>query len=260
MATPHVSGALALCASIDRGLGAAQLRAAVLGSTATTASLAGKTATGGRLDIGAMVGACLAAADPPVQLPPPAITTASLAAGRVGATYAQALAATGGQAPYAWSVSSGSLPAGVTLDPASGVVSGMPTGAAGTATFTVRVGDAASPQGSATRALSIVIAAAANPPGAFAKSKPGNAAKNLNRPVTLIWTASAGAASYQYCIDRTNDNACTSPAAWTSAGTSTSVVVTTLAAKSTYYWQVRAVNATGNTYANGTTWWRFATK
>jgi len=57
MATPHVTGALALCASIG-GLRGGELLAALMSSVAPTASLAGKTVSGGRLDIGAMVAAC----------------------------------------------------------------------------------------------------------------------------------------------------------------------------------------------------------
>ena len=63
MATPHVSGAVALCASMNPAFTAGQLRNAVISTTAATASLAGITVTGGRLDIGAMIGVC---APPPV--------------------------------------------------------------------------------------------------------------------------------------------------------------------------------------------------
>ncbi|MFM7067187.1 MAG: S8 family serine peptidase [Gammaproteobacteria bacterium] len=58
MATPHVTGAVALCASVDQTLSAQELRAAVVGTTAPTASLAGRTVTGGRLDAGAMFPVC----------------------------------------------------------------------------------------------------------------------------------------------------------------------------------------------------------
>ena len=56
MATPHVTGALALLASIHPEYSASQLRDALLSSTAATASLTGKTVTGGRLDISAIFG------------------------------------------------------------------------------------------------------------------------------------------------------------------------------------------------------------
>jgi VCBS repeat-containing protein len=51
MATPFVAGAIALYAAAHPGLTAAQIRADLLAATTPTASLAGKTATGGRLDV-----------------------------------------------------------------------------------------------------------------------------------------------------------------------------------------------------------------
>src|SRR4029079_18380352 len=51
MATPHVTGAVALYASRHPGSTAAQIKAAILNSTIPTASLAGKTVTGGRLNV-----------------------------------------------------------------------------------------------------------------------------------------------------------------------------------------------------------------
>jgi subtilisin family serine protease len=63
MATPHVTGALALCASIG-GLRGGELRAALMNSVKATASLAGKTVSGGRLDIGAIVDACSPSSSP----------------------------------------------------------------------------------------------------------------------------------------------------------------------------------------------------
>lgn len=52
MAGPHVAGAAALYASINPGATAAQIKAAILNSTIATPSLAGKTVTGGRLNVG----------------------------------------------------------------------------------------------------------------------------------------------------------------------------------------------------------------
>jgi subtilisin family serine protease len=51
MSTPHVSGAAALYLSINPGATAAQIKAAILGSATPTPSLAGKTVTGGRLNV-----------------------------------------------------------------------------------------------------------------------------------------------------------------------------------------------------------------
>ncbi|HJV67506.1 S8 family peptidase [Ideonella sp.] len=51
MATPHVTGAVALYAKTHPGLTAAQLKAAILNTTTPTASMSGKTVTGGRLNV-----------------------------------------------------------------------------------------------------------------------------------------------------------------------------------------------------------------
>ena len=69
------------------------------------------------------------------------ITTTTLPAGSLQASYSQALGATGGTPPYNnWTVSSGSLPGGLTLNAASGIIGGTPT-ATGTFPFTVTVKD-----------------------------------------------------------------------------------------------------------------------
>ena len=83
-----------------------------------------------------------------------AITTTTLAAASVGTAYSQTLTATGGTAPYSWSVSSGALPAGLTLS--SGVISGTPT-TAGSTTFTVMVSDSSNPVLTATQSMTIQV-------------------------------------------------------------------------------------------------------
>ena len=86
----------------------------------------------------------------------PSITTSSLPGGKVGEAYSQTLSATGTM-PITWGIDSGNLPAGLTLDEATGEISGTPT-AAGTASFTVKAENSA---GSDTKELSIAIAKAA---------------------------------------------------------------------------------------------------
>ena len=88
---------------------------------------------------------------------PVTITTTSLPDGTIGTPYSQTLAATGGTTPYTWAVTTGTLPAGLTLAAATGVISGTPTAAA-TSSFTVTVTDAGNV--TAKQALSIATAAA----------------------------------------------------------------------------------------------------
>ncbi|HEV2083091.1 MAG TPA: IPT/TIG domain-containing protein [Brevundimonas sp.] len=71
---------------------------------------------------------------------PISVNTAALPNARVGVAYATSVTATGGTAPYAFSVVGGALPNGVVLS-TSGALSGTPT-ASGTFGFTVRVMDA----------------------------------------------------------------------------------------------------------------------
>lgn len=87
-----------------------------------------------------------------------AITTSSLPASVVGGAYSQALAATGGTAPYTWTLVSGALPGGLGLS-SSGTISGTCT-TAGTFNFTVRATDTVSQF--ANRALTISVGAAVN--------------------------------------------------------------------------------------------------
>ncbi|MBR1603668.1 MAG: putative Ig domain-containing protein, partial [Synergistaceae bacterium] len=87
----------------------------------------------------------------------PTITTSSLAAGTVGTAYSTTLTASG-TTPITWSVSSGSLPTGLSLNASTGIISGTPS-AAGTFSFTVTASNSA---GSNTKSLSITVSTAAS--------------------------------------------------------------------------------------------------
>ena len=55
------------------------------------------------------------------------VTTKSLKAGTQGIRYKGAVAAKGGKTPYSWSLVSGDLPPGLTLDGSTGAITGVPT-------------------------------------------------------------------------------------------------------------------------------------
>ena len=84
------------------------------------------------------------------------ITTTNLPAGMVGEAYSATLEATGGATPYTWKVSAGKLPAGLSLNPTTGEISGTPT-ESGTTNFTIKVTDSATPAQEATEELSIFV-------------------------------------------------------------------------------------------------------
>lgn len=85
--------------------------------------------------------------------PAASITTPAPSAATTGISYFFQLEATGGKAPLRWTLASGALPAGLSLNE-SGQLLGMPT-TPGTSTFTVRVQDVHGAQ--ATKALSLQV-------------------------------------------------------------------------------------------------------
>ncbi|MBP5114738.1 autotransporter domain-containing protein [Pseudomonas protegens] len=93
-----------------------------------------------------------------VSAPSLVLTPASLGAGTAGSPYSATLSATGGTVPYSYSITSGSLPAGLSLNTASGLISGTPT-TSGSSNLVITATDANGATGS--QAYSITIAAVA---------------------------------------------------------------------------------------------------
>jgi hypothetical protein len=91
----------------------------------------------------------------------------------------QTLGATGGSGAYTWSLASGTLPTNIALSPA-GVLSGTPTGAAGTSSFTVQVKDAAGDV--AQQPLTIVVNPA--PTITTTSLSPGDQAAAYSQPLS----------------------------------------------------------------------------
>lgn len=86
------------------------------------------------------------------------ITTSALPNGEIGVAYDATLAAMGGKTPYAWTIATGALPAGLSLNTTTGAIKGNPT-AAGDSTFTVKVEDSSPVKKNATKSFTVNIAA-----------------------------------------------------------------------------------------------------
>ena len=87
------------------------------------------------------------------------ITSSTLPSATVSTSYSTALQASGGTPGYTWSITSGSLPAGLTLAATSGAISGTPT-TSGTSNFTATVTDSSNPAQTQSASTSIVVNAA----------------------------------------------------------------------------------------------------
>ncbi len=132
-----------------------------------------------------------------VSAPALSVTTSSLAAGSLGNAYSATVAATGGITPYAWSISAGNLPAGLTINSSTGVISGTPTGSVtGAINFTVKVTDSEQPAGTATAALSINISA--SPLSVVTSSLPNGVAQSTYAGATL--QAAGGVSPYFWSV------------------------------------------------------------
>ncbi|MCL2155897.1 MAG: putative Ig domain-containing protein, partial [Leptospirales bacterium] len=114
----------------------------------------------------------------------PTITTGSLPGGAIGIAYNQTLAATG-VVPITWSIDSGTLPNGLTLDE-NGIISGIPN-TAGASNFTVK---ATNNEGSNTKALSLIITLTPVAPIITIDSLPnGTIGTIYNQTLTVTGTA-----------------------------------------------------------------------
>jgi uncharacterized protein (TIGR03437 family) len=119
------------------------------------------------------------------------ITTTTLPNGQLGQFYTTTLTATNGQPPYAWTVLSGQLPAGVTLT-SNGILSGLPTTGGG---FEVTIRAVDSTGQFATRTFNFVIGSTVlsflttSLPQAF-----------VNQPYNFQLQVGGGAAPYGFTI------------------------------------------------------------
>ena len=162
------------------------------------------------------------------------ITTTSLANGIVNSSYSAALSAQNGMAPYTWSLASGSLPGGLSINGSS--ITGTPNSAA-TFAFTVKVVDSGSPQQTATQALTITIAPVLTlntggfPNGTVGVAYSGSCSVSGGTG-TLSYVVASGSLPSGLILNSTNCNLTGIPASGTANAYNFTIKVTDRAARS----------------------------
>ena len=119
------------------------------------------------------------------------LSPAALPQGKVGVAYARQITASGGAAPYTFSVTAGSLPQGLTLT-ADGILSGTP-GAEGTFNFVISAADSGSSSGALNYQLIVRPAGLVVTPDALPAARVG-------RAYSIALEASDGAPPYQFSL------------------------------------------------------------
>jgi hypothetical protein len=123
------------------------------------------------------------------------ITTTTLPDGVVNTPYTAALAATGGTSPYTWSLMSGTLPAGLSLDAPTGAISGTPTAAVSATPLTFKVTDSGVPVKTQTVSPTLTIA-----PAALVITTTTLPDGMVNTPYTVTLAASGGTSPYTWSL------------------------------------------------------------
>src|SRR5215469_15604161 len=127
--------------------------------------------------------------------PPVAITTQTLPAGQVGDPYTTTLTASGGKEPYAWSLASGTLPSGLSLNSGSGVLAGFPSAPVSAAGLHIKVTDSSSPKQASTAMLPLTIDPA--PPQIGNTSLPNG---QVSLPYSVTLNATGGTPPYSWTL------------------------------------------------------------
>ena len=126
--------------------------------------------------------------------PPPITLQCAANTGQVNVPYASALVAAGGTGVYTYSIISGSLPPGLTLNASTGAITGTPTGS-GSYSFTAQVVDSSgSAAGTTTSNCTINVA----PPALSLLCPPSTGTVGTAYTGSLV--ASNGTAPYTYSI------------------------------------------------------------
>ncbi len=124
---------------------------------------------------------------------PLVIATTSFPAATVGTSFSSTLSASGGSSPYVWSATT-AVPTGLVLN-SNGTLSGTPS-AAGTFNIGVKVVDNAVPSQSASKTLSLAVAAAPTAPLSITTTSVPNGTSGQSYNVSLL--ASGGSTPYAW--------------------------------------------------------------
>ena len=163
---------------------------------ASTGAITGTPTTTGSFNftITATAGSCSGSRTYTVAIVCPAITlspASPLPGGQAGVAYSQAISVSPAGS-YTFSLISGSLPSGITLNPATGVISGLPS-TVGTFTFTVKAQTAGGCNGTQTYTLAIVCPTVTLSPA----SMPGG---SIGVAYSQTISASPAGGGYSYAV------------------------------------------------------------
>jgi len=125
----------------------------------------------------------------------PALSCVAATTGQVGVAYSSSLVATGGVGPYTYSIVSGSLAPGLTLNPSTGAITGTPT-TAGSFPFTAKVVDSRnSAAGTTTNSCGITITPLGSISGHVYADNNRNRARDAGEPPIAGVTLTLGGQS-----------------------------------------------------------------
>jgi hypothetical protein len=135
--------------------------------------------------------------DHPTDVSPDSITvpTTTLPPAVQGSSYTATVEASGGVPPYAWSLQSGALPAGIALDGATRTLSGTAT-ESGDFPVTIRVSDAASGTADVDVELALHVESGGPPP--LAVTPPGSLVATIGTSVDIQLSATGGSPPYRW--------------------------------------------------------------
>jgi hypothetical protein len=125
----------------------------------------------------------------------PLAVSSALPPATLGAPYGQTVAASGGQAPYNWTLASGTLPPGLTLSDTTGEITGTPT-TAGTLSLQMAVSDSSTPVQQVTVRLSLAVTA----PSRLQLSANGLGPATVSDPYTGSIGVSGGQYPYTWAV------------------------------------------------------------